>query len=298
MFSKRELKTLSRYCSEDLYKAVLGLIKKQEYSNCVRVINTGMVSSGKSSIFNSLTDSITEEKFPTGAARTTVTADEFMVEHGIVFVDTPGIDVREEDDVLAFDTIASADLILMIHNVKEGDLIRSETDWIERLRDLKGKEFLQQKMIFIGSWIDERDRDGDYEELISKLKEMLYKSAGVEIPFFQVSAKRYLKGKRDMKKALVNKSGINELREYLFSLSDKILETKKDSISDEEGYILQKTIEELVLNKKKRELIIDNIKKNVTEYYQTSFISWETVFSTYKTYKDRLETLKKERSKM
>jgi len=101
-----------------------------------------------------------------------------------------------------------------------------------------------------------------------------------------------------MKKALVNKSGINELREYLFSLSDKILETKKDSISDEEGYILQKTIEELVLNKKKRELIIDNIKKNVTEYYQTSFISWETVFSTYKTYKDRLETLKKERSKM
>ena len=52
---------------------------------------------------NALTDHVDEERFPTGAARTTTIADEYEYGDNILFVDTPGIDVTAADDATAFD---------------------------------------------------------------------------------------------------------------------------------------------------------------------------------------------------
>ncbi len=108
--SQQDLKSIEKYCGEEYAKRCRALIERQK-NDKVRIVNTGMVSSGKSSLYNALIDS-GGEYFPTGAARTTTRADYFDC-GPISYVDTPGIDVRSEDDALAFDTIMEADLSLI-----------------------------------------------------------------------------------------------------------------------------------------------------------------------------------------
>ena len=152
--SQQDLKSIEKYCGEEYAKRCRAFIERQK-NDKVRIVNTGMVSSGKSSLYNALIDS-GGEYFPTGAARTTTRADYFDC-GPISYVDTPGIDVRSEDDALAFDTIMEADRILMVHNIRTGPLNRSEAAWLERIA--RGMEDSGGgRLVFALSWIDTRER--------------------------------------------------------------------------------------------------------------------------------------------
>ena len=93
--TEKELKIIHEKCGSNFAQRYRGIVKRTN-DKVVKIVNTGMVSSGKSSLFNILIDSTEEEHFPTGAARTTTVADYFDYKN-ISFIDTPGIDVRNED---------------------------------------------------------------------------------------------------------------------------------------------------------------------------------------------------------
>jgi predicted GTPase len=117
--AQNDIKVIEQYCGYDYAQRCRGILERRA-DKTVRIVNTGMVSSGKSSLFNTLINS-TDEYFPTGAARTTTRADFFDC-NNISYIDTPGIDVRSEDDALAFSTIMEADIIIMVHNIRTGPL--------------------------------------------------------------------------------------------------------------------------------------------------------------------------------
>ena len=174
--SQQDLKSIEKYCGEEYAKRCRAFIERQK-NNKVRIVNTGMVSSGKSSLYNALIDS-GGEYFPTGAARTTTRADYFDC-GPISYVDTPGIDVRSEDDALAFDTIMEADRILMVHNIRTGPLNRSEAAWLERIA--RGMEDSGGgRLVFALSWIDTREKEADYGGLVENVKKQVFEkiSAG------------------------------------------------------------------------------------------------------------------------
>ena len=130
---QKELNLIKQYCGQELSFRLQSTIEKAKDAS-IKIANTGMVSSGKSSLYNILTGNTEKEQFPTGAARTTTSADSYHHE-GIEYIDTPGIDVRDEDDSIAFDTIVRSDIILMVHNIKTGPLIKNEVDWLKRISD-------------------------------------------------------------------------------------------------------------------------------------------------------------------
>ena len=90
----------------------------------VTIANTGLVNSGKSSLFNALLDSFEQERFPVGAVRTTMQGDRENLCQGVDIVDTPGIDASDDDDDAAYSALMEADLIVAVHNIKT--VMRSE----------------------------------------------------------------------------------------------------------------------------------------------------------------------------
>ena len=149
---------VEKYCGHASRMKLQGAIQNISNRN-IKIANTGMVSSGKSSLYNVLTESLATERFPTGAARTTKTADTYQ-SGNVEYIDTPGIDVREADDDVAFQTVMGADIILMVHNVKTGPMIRSEVEWLKQIADgMPSKDVCRQRLVFVCSWSDAREKD-------------------------------------------------------------------------------------------------------------------------------------------
>ena len=288
--SQQDLKSIEKYCGEEYAKRCRALIERQK-NDKVRIVNTGMVSSGKSSLYNALIDS-GGEYFPTGAARTTTRADYFDC-GPISYVDTPGIDVRSEDDALAFDTIMEADRILMVHNIRTGPLNRSEAAWLERIA--RGMEDSGGgRLVFVLSWIDTREKEADYGELVENVKKQVFEIAGAEIPFFEVSVKKYQQGIEKDKEILVRNSGVGALKEYLEASAASYLEMKRD-VDQREFAALMGEIRAILCEqrdgrKKEKKAIL----RKVRDQHKSRKSAWNVVYDYFSAQRKRLADLESE----
>lgn len=288
--SQRDLKSIEKYCGEEYAKRCRALIERQK-NDKVRIVNTGMVSSGKSSLYNALIDS-GGEYFPTGAARTTTRADYFDC-GPISYVDTPGIDVRSEDDALAFDTIMEADRILMVHNIRTGPLNRSEAAWLERIA--RGMEDSGGgRLVFALSWIDTREKEADYGGLVENVKKQVFEIAGAEIPFFEVSVKKYQQGIEKDKEILVRNSGVGALKEYLEASAASYLEMKRDVDQREFAALLGEIRAILCEQRDSREKEKKAILKKARDRHKSRKSAWNVVYDYFSAQRKRLADLESE----
>lgn len=292
-FSKKELDLISSKCGKEYVQRYEGILKR-EADSIVKVVNTGMVSSGKSSLFNVLVDYVESEHFPTGAARTTTIADYFDYKN-ISFIDTPGIDVRSEDDALAFSTIMEADLIMIMHNIKTGPINRSEAEWIENIvKRMKDTEMCKSRLMFVCTWKDTREKDEDYLDIIKDVKQQLFDIIKVDIPFFEVSVKKYMNGVIKEKESLKNNSGIIQLKQYLENYAVEYLK-KKSEMNEEEMEILVSEIRERLFDEKNLyNKQIQQIQDRVRGNYRIRRNTWEKIYQTFEVKKNQLSTLEKE----
>lgn len=289
-----ELAVISKYCGNDYVQRYRAILKKNADGNMVRVVNTGMVSSGKSSLFNVFIDSISDEHFPTGAARTTTMADSYRYKN-ISFIDTPGIDVRSEDDDLAFRTIMEADIIMMVHNIKTGPLNRSEAEWLEKIcAGMKDVEMRKSRLIFICTWKDTREKDEDYQGILADVKNMVFQITGTEIPFFDVSVKKYLSGAAKNAEALKESSGMIGLRDYLEAYA-KDYEKSKQKMDQGEMRQLADEMKR-ILNQKKsgKQDEKRKIGNRVRDNFRSKRSAWSSVFDYFSSARKQLEDLKAE----
>lgn len=290
---EKELGIIQKYCGQEYVQRYQSLLNRNS-ENYVRIVNTGMVSSGKSSLFNVLVDSLEEEHFPTGAARTTTIADYYDYKN-ISFIDTPGIDVRTEDDDLAFRTIMEADIILMIHNIRTGPINRSEAEWLERIvAGMNDIEMRKKRLIFICTWKDTREKDEDYQDILDNVKRNVFELVGTEIPFFDVSVKKYSIGAKAEKEVLKNNSGIPALRDYLTNYSADYLGLKY-SMDQAELCQLVQEIEDILDNERvNRMKEITKIENKVKDKYVSRSNTWRQVFNYFSNQRNQLTSLENE----
>lgn len=288
---------IQRACGQELSFRLQGALRNLDTS-AVRIVNTGMVSSGKSSLYNLLTDHATTERFPTGAARTTTYADAYSYKN-MEYIDTPGIDVQDADDEVAYRTVMESDIIIMVHNIKTGPLTRSETDWLARIASgIKDAEMRKRRLIFVCTWKDTREKEQGYEDILNEVKRMAIDAVGVEVPFFDVSIKKYLDGIEKEKDLLCEKSGIPELKAFIENYAEQYAVVKHSASLDTFEQVVAEVRSALEQMRSERKNAMKKSADNVRRKFNTQRKSWNGVFSYFKGRREAMEKLKSELNRM
>ena len=288
--NRQDLQRLQKIVGHDsdLAERWMGLEKKRVHSDVVTIANTGLVNSGKSSLFNTLSGKWEQERFPVGPVRTTKRSDRESFNKYIDFIDTPGrvaqgTDDVQEDDKTAFRALLQSDFIVITHNIKTGMLNRSECEWIEKIAQSLGKNVLSNRLFFVCTWTDERDREQDYRSLLSEIKRQLNQVLqGVEIPFWEVSAKRYILGKKNSKAALEKNSNIPQFKQALVDAAMQYLRMRHRQGEAEVLELCEAT--EKQLNSEKQVIIqkIQRKRNKIHEITKSNLEQWNLVLNYFK----------------
>jgi len=250
----------------------------------VTVTNTGVVSSGKSSLYNALLDCNKDDRFPVGAARTTVSKDSELLEEDIELVDTPGIDVKVEDDRAALNAIYASSIVIMVHNIKTGMLHKSEANWLRELAsNYKSKSEIRDRVIFVCSWIDERMMDTGYQDVIAESKRIAFESLGTEVDVYCVSAKLYRMGVEKQLQKMIDISGIPELKAAIVNKSKSYSEKYGTSLVKKEiAEMCRKDSDALAAVEQNKKNEAKSKKDSIHTEYLSQYKKWNNVYEKYR----------------
>ena len=195
----------------------------------VRVVNAGLLKAGKSTLFNCLTESLSDDLFAVGVIRTTVKAQE--CEFGnLLLVDTPGIDYKDEDTNSAVSELKKGDIVLFVHNMNTGELDMLEREFLEQVaREWDNKSDFLDKTIFILTNLDKKEGSGS-DQIINKVQRQINMIFGGDPKLMSISSTRYSKGILENKPLMVEKSGLPALKTVIYTKaakeSDKVKKTR------------------------------------------------------------------------
>lgn len=292
MLRKETVKTVEKYTSVENANMLESKVHSLGRST-VTVTNTGVVSSGKSSLFNALLEN---NRFSVGAARTTLSKDVEKYTDNIELVDTPGIDVKEEDDVTALNAVCSSSIIVMVHNIKMGMLQKNEVDWLKKIAfNFHNTEEMKDRFIFVSSWIDERMAEDSYQNTIDETKKILFETMRAEVECFNVSSKLYQKGVSENKERLIDLSNVPMLKAailhkanlYSKKYGENAAKMEAIRLCDEDSKILSD-----VNNKKNKEKL--EIETNIKSKYDVKLNKWKSVYTRYNTMLKQLNDINNE----
>ena len=182
----------------------------------LRIAVCGLMNAGKSALLNALTGHLDKDFFETKAVRSTKTV-QTLTHGGITYVDTPGIDVTDEDDKHAWRGLVTADIILFAHNLGTATL---ETVEIDFLRELKSQcpDIEARLLVVLTHAESASEQRQDRLDAISAILAPLFKAPCTLIP---TSFTTYRKGVVEQKNALIEHSGINVLHHHLKTLIER-----------------------------------------------------------------------------
>ena len=103
---------------EQRYLELQSNLNDQEQKPVVAV--WGLMNAGKSYLLNMLTDHFGEEYFKTNDFRETAEIKKYE-SNQIIYLDTPGLDANEADNLEAIRGVARADVVLFVHQ-PQGEL--------------------------------------------------------------------------------------------------------------------------------------------------------------------------------
>lgn len=187
----------------------------------------GLMNAGKSYLLNMLTQHIDQEFFKTADQRET-TANKTLETEQYIYLDTPGLDANIQDDAIAQQGIAEADIVLFVHQ-PQGELDPSELAFLGQLKNRFGKSAKHSITIVI-SKIDKEEAE-KINAIDKEIKKQCQEKLGIVFTTFQVSNTRYKTGMSKHKDALIQASHIDALMQHLNKVTQKINQTRKSKLA-------------------------------------------------------------------
>ncbi len=290
------VKSIGNYATQEINDKWKSISARANNNKKIKIANTGLVSSGKSSFFNVLVDSEGKNsRFAVGAARVTMMQDVENLNDMIELADTPGIDVNDEDNIVALDAVLESDIIIMIHNIKLGMLNDSEYKWLKSISDrMDNFEERKARLMFICNWIDERDSSPDYKVTVDETKRMVKEACGCDIDFYEISVKRYLTGIEKNRDILKQKSNIPSVKDAIIKKADEYSKISEKLLA-KEIYKLCAETHKFLINKRgnliyEKNSIIERIRKK----YDGLKREWESAFAVFKNQYNIVKNKKRE----
>lgn len=288
-FQKKERESVRRYLGETLAGRWEGLENKQGNAGVVTVANTGLYSSGKSSLFNALLDQVEKERFPVGAIPTTKSGDRERLSERVEIIDTPGIDATYEDDQTAVRMLTESDIILVTHNIKMGMLNKSEYTWIQNIVKHIGRNGLKDRLVFVCTWIDEVTDGTDRVKVTDELRRQVKEALGMEVPFWEVSSKRYYTAVKKKAEKLRNASNIPQFRDWLIKKAEDYGASAESARKEEIRSLCEASKRELWEKKKARAEEYEKAVKEAERKFAPRRQSWSMILESFKGRKEDVQ---------
>ncbi|MDX9901058.1 MAG: dynamin family protein [Aliarcobacter sp.] len=268
--NKSEL--MIKYISQKDIKE-LNKLKQSLNDTKVRVTCIGQYNNGKSSLLNALIRDKNNETFKVSDNRETI-LNKTLEYNNMIFVDTPGLNVQNNDDMEAMEAIKSSDINLFIHNINNGELNEVENDFLKNILkywDNNIEDFIFST-IFVLTKTDELQNEQDKQKTIKKISQQINDIFGLEASIIAISSSDLLEGIRHNENELIEESNILDLEnklEYLsISLKDKITKIKQQRLMSHYDNLI-KQLNDLLKEKNDSLNAIRNEKieriKNLTE---------------------------------
>lgn len=176
------------------------------------IVCTGIYNAGKSTLLNALAG---KEFFPTGDIPTTkkVARAEF---DGAVYIDTPGLNAQDADDLEARKAYESSDFVLFVSNIQNGGISEAESEWLKELSARHTADSLRQRLVYVLTHCGQTE---EAEQIKARFQSDFKKAMGFELnTIFCVDSITYMKGVSENKRLLVEHSGISLLQASLDKL--------------------------------------------------------------------------------
>ena len=264
-------KLLDKVMSENLeFNRLHNAMKRAEEdeNKPPKVVVCGLLKAGKSSLLNAITGHLKDEFFTTNAARATIVVASKVVD-GVEYIDTPGIDATDGDDDEAWKGLVSADVVLFVHNLRNGEMDTQELEFIAELQRRRPNLVNEIMVVFSNAESVPQNQSKVVEKLHNTLSSVV-----VECPSpFVTSFTTYKKGKNEDKPVLIKHSGIDEFRQDLLSRvnSGKHLNERKNHtknilemlIKEVESEISQRN-NKIRIAESKDSISLNKLKKDLT----------------------------------
>lgn len=205
---------------ETLRNTVERLNHLQQTDSKPRIAVFGKFNHGKSTLLNAL---VGQDIFAASDKRQTVKNQAFNDDkHQVVWLDTPGLDADAtgKDDFLANKgAFVEADIILMVHNIKAGELDRYEVEHFKRL--LSETSNSVQKLLVI-TQIDQVPDADNRQQALKKIQQQF-----PQFELLQTSAVRYQKGVAENREKFIELSGIPALSQKIQQLRSSVSQARQ-----------------------------------------------------------------------
>lgn len=248
------------------------------------IVVWGLMNAGKSYLLNMLSENINNPFFKVADQRETAVNKDFDAGDR-VYVDTPGLDANESDDLEAFLATRTADIVLFVHQL-QGELEAKEIEFLKDLKESFG-DYAHQNIVMILSKIDKEDEE-KVSQIQSRVLEQCQKHLNFTPEIFQISNTIYQTGITEHEDLLIKYSHINDLKAHLNSLVADISLVRNER-SKKEKQILFKKYEllEEKLNKKIKQLESE-IQQSDNEFNKLIKEVRQTIQESYNEYMDNL----------
>ena len=117
---------------------------------------------------------------------------------------------------------------------------------------------------------------------------------GAEIPFFDVSVKKYLDGIRKNKEILCQRSGVIDLKDFIENFARQYVQIKSELSLQVLEQIAVEVRGRLETARIESQQMIDKKESSVNQRFNSQRNSWRDVFNYFKNRRDTLAALKQE----
>ena len=245
---------------EQRYLELQSNLNDQEQKPVVAV--WGLMNAGKSYLLNMLTDHFGEEYFKTNDFRETAEIKKYE-SNQIIYLDTPGLDANEADNLEAIRGVARADVVLFVHQ-PQGELEQIELNFLHSLKNSFG-EYAEKNIVLIISKTDKEDEE-KIQQIEMRMLEQCEKLLNFKPVIFQISNTRFHKGMNEHKAGLTQASHIFELSAFIQKIAAhsqginrQRTQLELNNLSDE----VAELVEQLCNKKEQR---IRQLKKEFNEF--------------------------------
>ncbi|HHP0356513.1 MULTISPECIES: GTPase [Campylobacter] len=212
---------LNKFDIRNEYESFLTILETISKKPTICVI--GLYNSGKSSLLNALTNSFDKNNFSVADIVKTKEIKSLEYED-VIFTDTPGLNVDEDDDANASKGFLQSDIYLFVHSVLTGELHKQEFEYLKKLVENNDDNFVKNLVIIL-SKSDGVDRDKIKqvkESVKNQLLNFIDQKTIDKMKIIPISSESYIKGYNENKKLLIENSNIELLNQTLNDLKSNL----------------------------------------------------------------------------